>query len=95
MCEPSFRKIGQDVLEFLTRNWFGTFDPSDLDLCHVTQKTIGSICYPGLTDMCKAICPLFFEGGHKNSKEAKQVPLPDKVKHDCINYSVGQSVFLI
>ena len=47
------------------------------------------------TDMCKAICPLFFEGGHKNSKEAKQVPLPDKVKHDCINYSVGQSVFLI
>ena len=30
MCGPSLRKVGQDILELLIENVFGTFDPGDL-----------------------------------------------------------------
>jgi len=32
ICGPSLKKVGQDVLQLLIGNNFGTFDPGDLDL---------------------------------------------------------------
>jgi len=49
MCGPSLKKVGQGVLELLIGNQKVTDGQTD----RLTHKP---------TDMCKAICPLFFEG---------------------------------
>jgi len=49
MCGPGLKKIGQGVLQLLIRN----------------KKVTDGRPTDRPTNMCKAICPLFFEGGHK------------------------------
>ena len=57
MCVPSLMGVGIGTLELLNRNGFDTFDPCNLGYRQTYRQT----------DMCKTICSLFFEGGHKKS----------------------------
>ena len=53
MCGPSLRKIDQSILKVIDHKQKG-YRGMDLQTDKKDRQT----------DMCKAICPLFFEGGH-------------------------------
>jgi len=77
ICGPSLRMVGQGDQVFFIGNSFSTFDPVTLTFDPkmkyeegrsrhsqvIDQKRKGYRQTYRPTDMCKAICPLFFEGG--------------------------------